>query len=172
MPLLLPINSFLKLRYRFMFAALISVIIHGILSALYLKHYLLEKYGVSVIKISPDDFSMWNDCDRITNLSFLFYPAITLLTLIIFFLINKQRKEIRTGLLLYLLSLILVFGYLFYFSQSVVVYILPALMIIGAYSSHRGGFREASKVFILLFIILLLAYVADKLSMNLFSIRD
>jgi hypothetical protein len=169
MSLPLPLNSFLKPRYHFMFAGLLSVILHGLITSLYLSHYYLQKYGTSILKISPNDWKMWEDCDRITSLSLLFYPIITFISIIIFFIINKQKKELRTGILLYILTLILVFGYIFYFSQSVVVYIMPALMIIGAISSYKGGYHEATRIFILLFLILIVAYGADKLSVKLLS---
>src|SRR5665213_395669 len=158
MAFFLSLHSFFKPRYRFMFAGLITVILHGIITSLYLSHFLHEKYGVSLIKIAPDNMDMWYDCDKITSISLLFYPIIVLLSLFTFFLLNKQRKELRTGILLYLLTTILVFGYIFSFSESVISVIAPVLMLIGAISSHRGGHEEAKRVFILLFLILLFAY--------------
>jgi len=164
-----PINSFFKPRYLSMFLGLFTIILHGIITSFYLSHFFQARYGVELIKISQNDMNMWNDCDRITSLSLLFYPIISLSIIITCFLINKQKKELKSALLLYLLTLILVFGYLFYFNQSVVIYILPALMLIGAFSSYRGEYYEATRIFVLLFIILLLSYGADKLSMKYFS---
>lgn len=169
MSLTFPLNPFLKVRYRFMFAGLLTVIIHGIITSFYLSHYFLQKYGVGHMKISPNDMNMWNDCEKIMSESLLFYPIITVLVIVAFFFINKQKKELRVGLLLYLISTILVFIYLSYFSQTVVLYILPVLMIIGAISSYRGEYHEASRIFVLLFVILLLGYGADKLSVKFFS---
>src|ERR1035437_2695706 len=140
MSLTFPLNPFLKVRYRFMFAGLLTVIIHGIITSFYLSHYFLQKYGVGHMKISPNDMNMWNDCEKIMSESLLFYPIITVLVIVAFFFINKQKKELRVGLLLYLISTILVFIYLSYFSQTVVLYILPVLMIIGAISSYRGEY--------------------------------
>jgi hypothetical protein len=154
-----------------MFTALLTVILHGIITSFYLRHYFLEKYGVPIIKISPDNMNMWNDSDTITSLSLLFYPVITVVLLVIFFLINKQRKELRAGLLLYILTVFLVFFYIFSFSESVMVVIAPVLMIIGALSAYRGGYHEAKRAFILMFIILILAYGADKLSVQCINLN-
>ncbi|MEI6817886.1 MAG: hypothetical protein WCL14_14865 [Bacteroidota bacterium] len=164
MPLLPPLKSFKRTRYLFPIAGLFIVMCHSILSLLYINHSLIAKFGKRITAITDKDGEMMTEYENFISASLLFYPIIFLVLVIAYFLVPKAKKEMKTGILLALLTIFLLFGYLGFFANSVITYILPMLLLLGIFAAHKGGHEEPKRVFILLFLILIFAFAASKLS--------
>jgi hypothetical protein len=165
MPFFPPLKSFYKKRYLYLFAGLFTTLINSLFTTLILKYFLIHKYG------NDFDMALKNNYNGVSGVfdtlqwfSLLFYPVLFVIGFVIYFLIPKAKKETRVSILIYLLTVFLIFIYTWLFLNSVLFYILPLLMIIGFLASYRGGLQEAQRIFFLLFIALATSYGANVLA--------
>jgi hypothetical protein len=167
MPFFPPLKSFYKKRYLYLAAGLFTCLIHSFGTSIFLKYYLISKYGKDYMSPNDNYNDIAKDLEKVQWFSLLFYPIIFVIIPVIYFLIPKKRKETRISLLIYLLTVFLVFIYSWFFFTSVLFYILPLLMIIGFLASFRGGLQEAQRIFVLLFIALVISYGANELVLTI-----
>jgi hypothetical protein len=168
MPFFPPLKSFYKKRYLYLAAGLFTYLFQSLGTSILLKYFLIFKFGKDYL--SPND--NYNDIsglmEKVEWFSMLYYPVIFFLGLVIYFLLPKAKKETRNSLLIYLLTVFVIYIYSCFFFTSVMVFILPLLMIIGFYSSFRGGYPEAQRIFALLFLALVISYSTNFLVMITF----
>ncbi len=161
MPFFPPLKSFLAKRYLFLAIGAFTVLIQEALVGITLKYFLIYKYGKDYLSARDKYNLIEADLETFEWVSLLFFPALFIVITAIYFRTPKENITRRTNLLYFLLSAFLILIYTWFFTESVMLYILPAMMVIGFFSTLKAGFEEAQRVFILLFLALVLALATN-----------